>query len=210
MTARFLHSWPTEQTMGKEEFIKYQKEIQAGCPDWNYRASIWKPPKQGSGEAAEVLGRTVYLVIHVICTHTSRMKLLGDVFEPSDPPVKITMPYELLQIGFNMSMEPPQIESYESRKIISAHGCTTGGLAGVPGLLHALHRPLPPPVTDLLAPVPPYSAPDNRDPNFKLRIQVFKKIAQDQEAKVLLDLIKRQKDEIQQFMDYLNAIRNYC
>eukprot|EP00288_Rhodomonas_lens_P003594 CAMPEP_0177736940 /NCGR_PEP_ID=MMETSP0484_2-20121128/25615_1 /TAXON_ID=354590 /ORGANISM="Rhodomonas lens, Strain RHODO" /LENGTH=36 /DNA_ID= /DNA_START= /DNA_END= /DNA_ORIENTATION= len=36
MTARFLHSWPMEETMGKEVFIKYQREIQEGCPDWNY------------------------------------------------------------------------------------------------------------------------------------------------------------------------------
>jgi len=37
-------------------------------------------------------------------------------------------------------------------------------------------RPLPPPATELLAPIPPYTAPDNRDPNWKLRIQVFKQV----------------------------------
>ena len=44
---RFLHSWPTEKTMGKEDFFAFQRAIQEGIPDWDYRAKIWKPPVSG-------------------------------------------------------------------------------------------------------------------------------------------------------------------
>lgn len=77
--------------------------------------------------------------------------------------------------------------------------------------MFAMNKPLPPPLTELLAPIAPYTAPDNRDPNFKLRIQVFKQIVKrnDIKRRELKDMISEQKAELNQHMDYLRSIRNY-
>jgi hypothetical protein len=77
--------------------------------------------------------------------------------------------------------------------------------------MFAMNRPLPPPLTELLAPIPPYTAADNRDPNFKMRIQVFKQIVKrdDPKKKVLKESIELQKAELNQHIDYLRSIRNY-
>lgn len=107
--------------------------------------------------------------------------------------------------------EPPLLEQLVFRQILDIDGCSTGGLCGVPGLMFAMQRPLPPPLTELLAPIPPYTAPDNRDPNFKMRVQVFKQIVKrdDPKKKVLKDSIELQKAELNQHIDYLRSIRNY-
>jgi hypothetical protein len=80
------------------------------------------------------------------------------------------MPSELVRVTFS-GEEPLRILKLEFGKIIDAAENNTDGLAGLPGLLLRCGRPLPPPATELLAPIPPQTAPDNRDPNFKLRIQ---------------------------------------
>ena len=42
-------SWPVEKVMGSEEFFEYQRSIAIGCPDWDYRAKIWKPLDNETG-----------------------------------------------------------------------------------------------------------------------------------------------------------------
>ena len=218
--ARYLHSWPVEKVMGLDEFFEYQTSISIGCPDWDYRAKIWRPTESDSDQHTgktvhhfdQHMGKTVvYFVMQCTATHTAKTKFFDQDIEPSTGalPTKILMPMEMGHVVINGDNK---IEYFESWKVVNQVSNTTGDLCGVPGLLHALDRPLPPPATELLAPIPPYTAPDNRDPNWKLRIQVFKQICKSYplDKKSLKTLIVRQKDELQQHIDYLRSIRNYC
>jgi len=208
--ARFLHSWPVEKVMGSEEFFEYQRSIAIGCPDWDYRAKIWKPldNETGAYDKDPETGKTiVYFVLQVHATHTEKTKFFDNDIEKTG--AKIKMPAEMGYVVLNGAC---LVEYLECWKVVDTAGNTSGDLCGVPGLLHAIGRPLPPPATELLAPIPPYTAPDNRDPNWKLRIQVFKQICKSHplDKKGLKTLILRQKDELRQHIDYLNSIRNYC
>ena len=205
--ARYLHSWPMEKVMGVDEFFEYQTSISIGCPDWDYRVKVWRPMDNHQEFDRENGNTIVFFTMQVHATHSVKTKFFDQDIAPAN--TKVVMPAEMGHVVLN---EQHQIEYFESWKVVHQEGNTTGDLCGVPGLLFAMGRPLPPPATELLAPIPPYTAPDNRDPNWKLRIQVFKQICNSHplDKKALKTLILRQKDELRQKMDYLQAIRNYC
>ena len=205
--ARYLHSWPMEKVMGVDEFFEYQTSISIGCPDWDYRVKVWRPMDNHQEFDRENGNTIVFFTMQVHATHSVKTKFFDQDIAPAN--TKVVMPAEMGHVVLN---EQHLIEYFESWKVVHQEGNTTGDLCGVPGLLFAMGRPLPPPATELLAPIPPYTAPDNRDPNWKLRIQVFKQICKSHplDKKALKTLILRQKDELRQTMDYLQAIRNYC
>uniref|UniRef100_A0A7S1E9E7 Uncharacterized protein n=1 Tax=Hemiselmis andersenii TaxID=464988 RepID=A0A7S1E9E7_HEMAN len=150
----------------------------------------------------------VHVTIRATCRHTDDLELESHMFGGTEE--DILFPTEWVTTHWT-NTDPPTLEKYVSRQMLDIDGCSTGGLCGVPGFLFAMGQPLPPPLTELLAPIPPATAADNRDPNFKMRIQVFKQIVKRDDAKktTLKELIGMQQREIQQHMDYLNSIRNY-
>jgi len=256
MTAEYYHSWPVKRVMQREEFVEQQRAIQEACTTWNFRAKVLEMPTQclPDGPIHEV-----HVVTQASGVHDGTLKARrwtrpqdhqdesaaggggaarvpdGLVFNEEFPATNkfIVMPTELIKVTFSAE-EPLVIKKLEFSQIIETAESNTGGLAGMPG---RVGRPLPPPATELLAPIPPYTAPDNRDPNFKLRIQVFKQLShwivdprqgeldpatqmyevsgkrdmvKETDRDQIRDLIAEQKRELRQHMDYLNSIRNYC
>ncbi|EKX52460.1 hypothetical protein GUITHDRAFT_101632 [Guillardia theta CCMP2712] len=211
LTVSFCHSWPTPITIEKDAYFEHLEAMAEAFPDWSYRAKVWR---SSSGQAQEEEGKDGRVVLSLVMdpcgTHTGVLKLFGEVVPATGK--KLTFPKELVHVHFDKSGGAPLVHHIEFSKVIDMQANNTGDLAGVPGLLFALSRPIPPPASHILSTVPPYTAADNRDPNFKLRIQVFKQICRrvDADKLQLRQLITDQKVELQRHLDYLNAIRNYC
>mmetsp|Transcript_1834 Transcript_1834/g.4014 ORF Transcript_1834/g.4014 Transcript_1834/m.4014 type:complete len:249 (-) Transcript_1834:107-853(-) len=210
MSVSFYHSWPTALTIDKSTYFEQLEAMAEAFPDWSYRAKVWRS-SAGQGQEEEEEGGTVLsLVLDPCGTHTGVLKLYGDVIPATGK--RLTFPKELVCVHFDKRGSTPLVHRIEFSKMIDTANNNTGDLAGIPGLLFAVGRPIPPPATHILSTVPPYTAPDNRDPNFKLRIQVFKQICRrpDADKEKLKELINQQKVELQRHLDYLNSIRNYC
>jgi len=208
MEAHHLHSWPMKKLETKDEFLKHQRAIQRGCPDFDYRACVWRTANFDPYETDEQGNMVVHATVHARCRHTDDLEVEGHLFGGTEE--DIIFPKEWVTTHWT-NTDPPTLDKLVSRQILDVEGCSTGGLCGVPGFMFAMGKPLPPPLTEILAPIPPATAADNRDPNFKMRVQVFKQIVRRDDAKkaALKDLIGMQQREIQQHMDYLNSIRNY-
>lgn len=72
-------SWPVEKVMGSEEFFEYQRSIAIGCPDWDYRAKIWKPldNETGAYDKDPETGKTiVYFVLQVLQYRCLKLRAL--------------------------------------------------------------------------------------------------------------------------------------
>mmetsp|Transcript_78496 Transcript_78496/g.211090 ORF Transcript_78496/g.211090 Transcript_78496/m.211090 type:complete len:151 (+) Transcript_78496:333-785(+) len=149
-------------------------------------------------------------MIEPTCTHTGVFEFLREKFEPTYKYIRL--PVEWLTLTISLVSGRHKIAFISSNKIIDSTSASTSGLGGIPGILMALGRPLAPPVTDMLAPVPPLTAVDTKDPNLKLRMQVLKQVSKgsQQERDHLRERVLRQQDELQRHLDYLAAIRNYC
>eukprot|EP00290_Baffinella_frigidus_P010293 CAMPEP_0180155132 /NCGR_PEP_ID=MMETSP0986-20121125/24617_1 /TAXON_ID=697907 /ORGANISM="non described non described, Strain CCMP2293" /LENGTH=267 /DNA_ID=CAMNT_0022103709 /DNA_START=20 /DNA_END=823 /DNA_ORIENTATION=+ len=207
-------------TLDREQWIGLQKAFARGLPDWDYRGKIWRPIDEEEWDE-EVIDkkdiRHVHLLTEIRGTHTgdgpNLLKLEGCDYKPTAKVV--VWPKEWWRITITQDI-PASILELRFIKALDTSGCSTGGYSLVPGCLFSIGKPLPPSAAALQHPFPcfpPLDAVDVQDPNWwQLRLELFKQITDktaEQKAEIKR-LIDRQLAELQQHLDYLNAVEIAC
>mmetsp|Transcript_6268 Transcript_6268/g.20069 ORF Transcript_6268/g.20069 Transcript_6268/m.20069 type:complete len:218 (+) Transcript_6268:256-909(+) len=191
-------------------------------PDWNYNGKVWMPLsepegwEEGSDPKTGKRVQKVHILTRITATHTgdgpSTLTLEGIDYKPTGK--RVVLPLEWWTLSINHELHR-QIMRLEFRRVLDLSTCSTGGYSMVPGVLFAIGKPLPPGPEALRHPFPnfpPGDAVDPDDPNWwQLRLQIFQQMVgkTEEEKRDMVRLIDRQMSELQQHLDYLNALDQY-